>query len=122
MYLVFGALTTLVSVVTYFLCTHTVFNPHNPILLQGANVISWIVSVSFAYFTNRKYVFSGKGAFLSEAGKFYASRLSTLALDMILMYVFVSLMHLNDIIVKVTVQFVVIVANYILSKFVVFKK
>ena len=56
-YLIFGVLTTVVSLVTYYICVFTVLNPDNAIQLQIANVISWIISVAFAYITNRKFVF-----------------------------------------------------------------
>ena len=59
-YLIFGFLTTVISLGTYYLLTMTILNPNNPIELQITNVISWIVAVNFAYFTNRKYVFNSK--------------------------------------------------------------
>ena len=59
-YLIFGVLTTVVSLVTYYICVFTVLDPDNAIQLQSANVISWIISVAFAYITNRKFVFESK--------------------------------------------------------------
>ena len=59
-YLVFGILTTIVSLITYFLLTYTVIDVNNPFMLQIANIISWVTSVTFAYFTNKKYVFMQK--------------------------------------------------------------
>ena len=56
-YLIFGVLTTLVSLVIYGACVYTVLDPQDPIQLAAANVLSWIGAVTFAYFTNRKYVF-----------------------------------------------------------------
>ena len=58
---------------------------------------------------------------IKEASKFYLSRLSTLLLDMLLMQIFVIRLKFNDKIIKLIVQFVVIVLNYVLSKFLVFK-
>ena len=43
-YLIFGVLTTVVSLVTYYICVFTVLDPDNAIQLQSANVISWIIS------------------------------------------------------------------------------
>ena len=54
MYLIAGVLTTIVSLGVYYLCVLTILDPHNPVQLQAANVISWIAAVTFAYFTNRK--------------------------------------------------------------------
>ena len=115
-YLIIGFLTTLVSLGTYYILTLK-------IELQIANGISWFLSVTFAYFTNRKYVFKVKeNKTKKEVLNFYLSRLSTLILDMISMYIFVSILKFNDKIVKLIVQILVIVLNYILSKFLVFKK
>ena len=121
-YLIIGVLTTIVSLATYYIRTFTVLDPKVSIQLQITNVISWIVSVTFAYFTNRKYVFKLKEKKnIKEASKFYLSRLSTLLLDMLLMQIFVIRLKFNDKIIKLIVQFVVIVLNYVLSKFLVFK-
>lgn len=121
-YLIIGVLTTVVSLTTYYILTFTVLDPKVSVQLQITNIISWIVSVTFAYFTNRKYVFKLKEKKnIKEASKFYLSRLSTLLLDMLLMQIFVIRLKFNDKIIKLIVQFVVIVLNYILSKFLVFK-
>ena len=121
-YLIIGVLTTIVSLATYYILTFTILDPKVSIQLQITNIISWIVSVTFAYFTNRKYVFKLKEKKnIKEASKFYLSRLSTLLLDMLLMQIFVIRLKFNDKIIKLIVQFVVIVLNYILSKFLVFK-
>lgn len=122
-YLIIGVLTTVVSLATYYILVYTVFNPSVPLELQITNIISWIVSVTFAYFTNRRYVFKLKEKrTLKEIVKFYLSRVSTLLLDMLMMYILVSLLKFNDKIIKLIVQILVIVLNYILSKFLVFKK
>ena len=120
MYLIFGGLTTLVSLSTYFFCTAFILDVSDMIQLQIANIVSWMVSVTFAYLTNKRYVFQSNNTTRKEVGKFYLSRLSTLFMDMILMYLFVTILAFNDVIIKVIVQFVVIVANYLLSKFLVF--
>ena len=122
-YLIIGVLTTVVSLATYYILTFTILDPKVSIQLQITNIISWIVSVTFAYFTNRKYVFKLKEKKnIKEASKFYLSRLSTLLLDMLLMQIFVIRLKFNDKIIKLIVQFVVIVLNYILSKFLVLKR
>ena len=122
-YLIVGGLTTLVSLVVYYLLVFTILNPENSIELQIANIVSWIVSVIFAYFTNRKYVFESKNSNkIKEATKFTTSRISTLLLDMLIMYLGVSLLRFNDKIIKLISQVLVIVGNYILSKLFVFKK
>ena len=122
MYLIFGVLTTVVSIVTYYLCTTLILNPENPIELQVANVISWILSVSFAYVTNKIFVFESHGNIIKEILKFASSRLGTLCMEMILMYMLVTIGKFSDFPVKIFVQFIVIAANYILSKLIVLKE
>ena len=122
-YLIFGVLTTIVSLATYYILTVTILDPKVALELQIANVISWIAAVNFAYFSNRKWVFKNKNkASLSEAGKFYLSRVSTLLVDMGLMFIFVTKMGVNDKIMKIIVQVVITVLNYVFSKFIVFKE
>lgn len=122
-YLIFGVLTTVVSLAVYYISVFTFLNPENAIQLQVANILSWIAGVAFAYFTNRKYVFESKeNNKLKEAGKFVLARVITLVMDMIIMWLGVTLLHLNDKIIKLISQIVIIVSNYIFSKLFVFKK
>ena len=122
-YLIVGGLTTVVSLGTYYGCTLTVLDAAVPLQLQAANVLSWIAAVTFAYFTNRKYVFESRNQhILKEAAAFYASRLSTLLMDMGLMFLMVTILGWDDKIAKLIVQVVVTIANYVISKFFVFKK
>lgn len=121
-YLIIGIFTTLVSLSTYYILTLTILNANNKIYLQIANIIAWIVSVSFAYYTNRKFVFKVKNKrSIKEYINFCISRISTLLIDMTSMYIFASILKYDDRIVKLIVQIVIIILNYILSKFIVFK-
>ena len=123
MYLIFGVLTTVISLIVYYALTYTILNPNNSIYLQIANILSWIAGVLFAYFTNRKYVFESKNENkLKEFISFVGARVTTLKLDMLIMGVGVSLLHGNDKILKLISQVLVIVGNYVLSKLIVFKK
>ena len=122
-YLIIGVLTTIVSLISYYLLTITILSPNNPLELTIANIISWIISVLFAYITNRKYVFQSKDKnILKEASKFTLSRVTTLIIDILLMIIFVSILHFNDKIIKLLVQIIIIILNYIFSKLLVFKK
>ena len=123
MYLIFGVLTTVISIVTYFIFTHTFLDAHNSLELQIANVLSWVISVLFAYVTNRIFVFASENKnILKEIVSFFSSRIVTLLIDMFLMFILVTCLHYNDAISKILVQIVVIIGNYILSKLIVFKK
>ena len=110
-----------------YILLFTILDAKNDVQLQIAVIISWIISVAFAYWANRKFVFESKSKeYLKEIGLFVSSRISTLLLDMFIMWFFVSLLGLNSniwvIVWTIVSQIIVIVANYFLSKFIVFKK
>ena len=124
-YLIVGILTTIVSLGTYFLFVNTFLSDKSDLSIQIANVLSWICAVTFAYFTNRIFVFKSKSQNkekIKEFIKFYSSRIASLIMDMVLMYILYSLMHIDDTISKLIVQVFVTIANYILAKILVFKK
>ena len=122
-YLIAGLLTTVVSLVVYFVLTRTILNHNNPIQLQIANVISWICAITFAYITNRIFVFKSKNKnILQEIVRFIEARVASLLMDMFCMFMIVTVLSLNDVIGKIVSQIVVTVTNYILSKVFVFKK
>ena len=122
-YLIFGVLTTIVSLGVYYGSVYTFLNPNDGFQLQIANIISWIAGVIFAYITNRKFVFESKEKNkIKEAGKFVTSRVATLLMDMIIMFIGVTTLKFNDKIMKILSQILVVIANYLLSKIIVFKK
>lgn len=121
-YLIIGGLTTAISLLIYYGLTLTVLDIKVPLELQIANILSWIGAVTFAYFTNKYYVFKDNSKDRTGVIKFFSSRIVTLLIDMLLMYIFVTKLSLNDKIMKIIVQVIVIVGNYVLSKFFVFKK
>ncbi len=122
-YLIVGVLTTVVSLGVYYACVLTFLDPENAIQLQVANIISWVAAVTFAYFTNRKFVFESKNPdMLKEASAFVGARVATLLMDMLCMFIMVTCMGLSDKIAKLVVQVIVTVANYVFSKIFVFRK
>ena len=122
-YLIFGFLTTLLTLITYYLLTLTILDVQVPLELQLANIISWTIGFLFAYITNRKYVFQSKNDRVTgEFLKFLGSRLFTLILDMAIMYVFVTILKYDNRIIKLISQVIIIVSNYLLSKLIVFGK
>ncbi len=121
-YLIVGVLTTVVSLAVYYACVLTFLDPQIALQLQAANVISWVVAVTFAYFTNRKFVFESNSERIGkEMLSFYTARVLTLLMDMGCMFLLVTLMGINDKIAKLAAQVIVTVGNYFLSKFLVFK-
>lgn len=119
MYLFFGALTTVISIVTFSLFFEIL--KINELI---SNVISWIVAVLFAFVTNRIWVFEkGKNEGIILQGiKFYGGRVATLLIEEIILLVFVTLLSFNAMVVKITAQVIVIVLNYVISKAFIFKK
>jgi putative flippase GtrA len=91
-----------------------------------ANVISWIFAVTFAYVTNKIWVFQSQTTcfrdLCMEIGKFFGGRLATLGVEELILFVFISLMHWNSILVKLIAQVVIVILNYIISKIFVFKE
>lgn len=122
-YLIFGVLTTIISLIVYYVAVFTFLDPKNAVQLQIANILSWIAGVTFAYVTNRKYVFESKeNDKIKEAGKFVLARITTLVMDMLIMWFGVTILSSNDKIVKLISQIVIIISNYGFSKIFVFKK
>lgn len=122
-YLIFGFLTTVICLAVYYVLTLTIIDPNNGFGLQIANVLSWIAGVIFAYVTNRKFVFNSNNKNVKkELISFVSARIVTLLMDMLIMGISVSILGLNDKIMKIISQVVVIVSNYIFSKLFVFKK
>lgn len=125
-YLIFGVLTTVVSLATKYLLLFTVLDASNGIQLQVAVIISWVLACLFAYCTNRKWVFESKSKkILKEMTKFFIARLATLGLEMLIMFIFVTLLKLNSdmwvVVWTIVSQVLIIIGNYILSKLMVFR-
>ena len=121
-YIVVGVLTTIVSIASYVLCMRCFFIAGDLVGVQIANVFSWICAVSFAYYSNRKYVFrSDSKDVLREMFLFFGVRITSLVLEAITLSLAVVFLELNDTLSKFIAQVVVFVSNYIFSKLVVFK-
>lgn len=117
-YIVFGVLTTVVNIVSYYLLAECI-----SINYLLSNAIAWLLSVVFAYITNRKFVFESKSdSILLEMLKFFGARLGTGLMDMALMWIFISLLSFNDVYCKIVINVLVIIFNYLFSKLYVFKE
>ncbi len=117
-YIIFGVLTTVVNISVYYILSK--FNVHY--LLN--NTASFIISVVFAFLTNKIYVFESKSldnrVVLSEILKFSISRIATFSIDSVLMIIFIDLLNINEMFSKIFVNAVVIICNYFMSKLFVF--
>ena len=118
LYLFFGALTTLVNIASYAVCAHLL-----KLGWEVSNVIAFVLSVLFAYVTNRRYIFeSKKQNVIKEIALFFFFRILSLGIDMVCMYLILDVIEMQDLIAKIAVQVIVIVLNYLFSKLIVFAK
>ncbi len=118
-YLFFGGLTTVVSIGTFVGFTRII-----PLGELVANVLSWVFAVLFAFFTNRKWVFSenAEGNIGKQLTRFCMGRFTTLLLEESILLIFVTILQMHDLAVKVVAQILVVVLNFIISKLFVFKR
>ena len=121
LYVVFGALTTVVSFVSYYAC-NTMLGIH----YLASNIVSWILAVLFAYITNKLFVFESKGLSKKELAReffaFIAARLVSLGMEELGLWLMIGTLHWNENLAKMIMQVVVVIANYVFSKLLIFKK
>ena len=128
MYLFFGVMTTLVSFVTAgiakYLCENAGLG--KSAVSNISTAVSWICAVTFAYVTNRVWVFDskarGKKGIFAEMVSFYSGRLFTLFVEMGMMWLGYDLLDINYWVTKIVANIVVLVLNYVISKLFVFRK
>lgn len=127
LYLFFGVLTTVVSFVaagvSKYLLEHA--GAVSSVVSTGSTVISWICAVTFAYVTNRLWVFDsnakGVKALFSEAALFYGGRVFTLLAETAMMWIGYTLIGINYWLTKIAANVVVLILNYVISKIFVFR-
>jgi putative flippase GtrA len=121
LYVIFGGLTTLINIVVYWIC-------RNLITLQvvPSDIIAWILSVIFAYVTNKIWVFESRSTkaavLIREIGEFFAARLFSLGFDVLFLYVTVEKLSWPDLPMKIVANVIVIIMNYLFSKLLIFRK
>lgn len=120
MYLIFGVLTTLVNIISFYIMDKCKIN------LYVNNTIAWILSVLFAYITNKLFVFESKSlepkVLIKEGLSFFGFRLLSYFMDMICIFLMVDIFNINKMISKIVGNIIVIIANYAFSKLFIFKK
>lgn len=119
-YVICGVLTTIVSMGVYWLGYDFL---NMDVLI--ANILSWVISVSFAYVVNKIFVFQSKtrqfNEVLKEVIAFFGGRVGTLLVETLILFIFVTLIGLHEMLVKLAAQFIVLVLNYVISKLFIFK-
>lgn len=134
-YIIFGVLTTIVSLVSFKIFDSLLGEK----LYLLTNIMSWIFAVSFAYITNKLWVFESKSwqgkTVIKELLGFVGARLFSLGVEELGLWLLIDIFHMGalrlsilsldingNMIAKVIMQIVVIILNYVFSKLVVFKK
>ena len=121
-YIIFGVIATAINIGVFAILN--LLLGENLYLIS--NILAIIASVLFQYFSNKFFVFerktlSKKETFM-EFIKFISARAFTAVLDMVIMLIGVSLLNVSEILMKVITNIIVVILNYVLSKFFVFKK
>lgn len=120
-YVFFGGCTTLVNLGTYY-----VLRLLTNLSVTKANLISIITAIIFAYFVNSIFVFKSEAVTIkkkaTEFVKFVSARLMTMAIEVGGVWMMVDVLRMDDYVAKFLVQFIVLILNYIFSKFLVFTK
>ena len=120
LYLIFGVLTTLVNYISWWLLEPFFASSTIPV------TAAWLISVLFAYLTNRRFVFESKvtggKALAAEMLSFFAARVLSGVLDLCFMWVFADWLRFDSRLVKLISNVFVVIFNYIASKLVIFRK
>ena len=120
LYLFFGGCTTLINIVTFFVCRQ--FN----LGVDLSNVIAWVIAVIFAFVTNKLIVFESRNVSSKKVVKetigFFIARIISLGIDTGILHLMIDYMKISELISKIVSNIVVIIVNYIFSKLFIFKK
>ena len=120
LYLFFGGLTTLVSIGSFWFFCRLGWDP------LVANAGSWVLAVLFAYVTNSIWVFEaqpgGIGERIAQMAGFFGGRIATFLMEEAVLLAGIKMLHINEMAVKIAAQILVLLGNYMISKFLVFRK
>lgn len=120
-YIFFGGLTTVVNWLVYFPLYNLLF-----VDSAVSNAIAWVVSVAFAFLTNKPFVFKSHDwsarVTLPELGKFVSARVFSGLFETASLFVLVTWLGFDGNIIKIIISVVVVIVNYVASKLIVFKK
>ena len=121
LYVVFGVLTTIVNIGVFDLLIKLLHFEENT-----ANVIAIITAVIFAYVTNRKLVFNSTASnakeIIAEMIKFFSARFVTMLVEFFGFMLLFNVLHIPNLISKISITVLVVILNFFFSKFFAFKK
>lgn len=110
-----GVLNTLISMLCYFLLLKL------NVYYLLANVISYFVGMTNSYILNRKWVFKSDSSIIKTSIKFCCVNIITLGISTLLLYIFVHNFNFNKAIAQIVTTMIIMVINYLGSKFWTFK-
>ena len=120
-YFIIGILTTLLNYISFAVLVYGL-----KLEMHLSNIIAWLIGVIFAYFTNKLFVFESKSfktkVLLKEILSFGVARVFSLLLEELILFIFVNRLGMEKLIIKLFANIIVVIVNYILSKFIIFKK
>lgn len=119
-YVFFGVVTTLINMAVYYVCYH-------PLGLSSdlSTIIAWVIAVLAAFLTNKPFVFESHDwspkVLFPEAASFFGCRVGSGIVELVLMHVTVEMLGLPGMVMKLLVNVIVVILNYVASKLLVFR-
>lgn len=120
-YIFVGGCTTILNLLIFYILTNKL-----EVHYMIANILAWFVGVTFAYISNKFFVFKSfnkdKKNIFREISIFFIARIVSLGIDQLLIYILIGIMFINSTISKILSNIAVVIVNYLFSKFITFKK
>jgi len=118
LYALWGVITVVFNVALFYVLYHMFGMGY-----QVANLIDWFLSVLFSFVVNKMFVFQHETVSLTkEVATFYGTRVATYLIEALILWLGITIMGANGTMTKVIGHGIALVANYFLSKWLVFKK
>lgn len=121
LYVFFGGITTAINLIVY-----NVMYYYLDVSNMASTIVAWILAVLTAFFTNKQIVFGSSSwewnVLMKEALRFFECRIGTGIFELIFMYLTVDLMKWSGFVMKLVVNVIVIILNYVASKKLIFVK
>lgn len=119
-YIFFGVLTTITGISVYWLALNA------GIGIVFANTISHAVAITFAYITNKIWVFKSLGFSIKVVAKeyivFLSGRIAAFILETLLLVALVYMLYFDPLLSRIFTSILVVIINYFISLKLVFKK
>lgn len=124
LYGVVGVMTTVINLGIFYIAS--LFLGKELIAINIANILAWVGGVSFAFIANKLVVFKSKsfekGKLIKEILSFVAARVASLGFEVLVLNVGIGLLEIDEMVCKVVAQVGIILMNYVLSKYIIFKE